>query len=180
MSMRDQLLKAGLVDADKVKKTESEKRKKGHKLKKDKHLAASEAQRQAAEHERLAREAEAKRERDRELNRQREAEKRERERAATVRQMLKDHGHRPGEGEALYNFVEERWIRSLRTSDAEHRQLSRGQLAIVKGERNFEYLLMARASAEKLAELAPERILMLQAPGGEAPAEDDPWADWDT
>jgi len=171
MSLRDQLFKAGLVDAGKVQKTEAEKRKKGHKLKKDKQLAASEVERRQAEQQRQTAEAEARRERDRELNRQREAQKREREREAMVKQLIDTQARRPGPGETLFNFAEERWIRSLRMSDSEHRQLGRGQLAIVRGDRDFDYRLLPRAAALRLQELAPSRILLLQDEGGDADAD---------
>lgn len=176
MSLRDQLLKAGLVDAGKVRKTEAEKRKKGHKLKKDSQLAADEAQRQQAEKDRQAREIAAKREKDRALNREREALKRERERQAAALQLIASHQQSP-DGEEAYHFVDGRWIRNLRVSDTQQRQLSCGQLGIVRGESENQYLLLPRQAVERLQDLSPDRVLLLHEPGDGDEFQDDQGAD---
>ena len=91
MSLRDELLKAGLASADKAKKLDSDARKQDHQRKKDKALAAEVAARQAEVRRQLEAEAAGKREADRRLNLEREAEKQRREQAIRARQLIDSH-----------------------------------------------------------------------------------------
>ena len=67
MSLRDELLKVGLVSADKAKKLDSDGRKQDHQRKKNQALAAEEAARQAEARHQAEVEAARKREQDRRL-----------------------------------------------------------------------------------------------------------------
>ena len=62
MSLRDELLKAGLASADKAKKLDTDSRKQDHQRKKNKALAAEEAARQAEARRQAEAEAAHKRE----------------------------------------------------------------------------------------------------------------------
>ena len=170
MSLRDELLKAGLVSADKAKKRESDARKQDHQRKKDKTQAAEEAARQAELRRQLEAEAERKREQDRQLNQARVAERQQRERQERARQVIDSHRLNQVDAEIFYNFLDSdgRWIRAIRVTAAQQRGLATGRLAIVRGERSvFDFPLVARETAVRLAEFAPERIL-LQHPEGDA------------
>ncbi|MFO1425192.1 MAG: DUF2058 family protein [Candidatus Competibacteraceae bacterium] len=164
MSLRDELLKAGLVSADKAKKLDSDGRKQDHQRKKNQALAVEDAARQAEARRQAEAEAARKREQDRRLNLEREAEKKQRELVARARQLIDSHRLNDSEAEILYNFLDSdgRWIRAIRVTPAQRKALAMGRLAIVRGDRNeFDFALIPRETALKLAEFMPERILLL-------------------
>jgi uncharacterized protein YaiL (DUF2058 family) len=178
MSLRDELLKAGLVSADKVKKLESDTRNQQHQHKKSKALAAQDAARQAEAHRRAEAEAARKREQDRQLNQKREAEKQRREQAARARQLIDGHRLNEPEAEQRYNFQDGRFVRSIRVTVAQRKALALGRMAIVQGNRNeFDFALIPREIALKLAEFVPERVLLLH-PESSGDETEDEWGDW--
>lgn len=177
MSLRDELLKAGLVSADKIKKLETDTRNQQHQHKKNRTLGAEEKARQAEARRRADAEAIRKREQDQRLNQKREAEKQRREQAARARQLIDGHRLNEAEAEDRYNFQDGRFVRSVRVTAAQRKALVRGQLAIVQGDRGeFDFALIPRETALKLAEIVPERVLLLYSENsGE---EEDDWGDW--
>ncbi len=163
MSLRDELLKAGLVSADKAKKLGSDTRKQDYQRKKSK-APAEEAAQQAEMRRQAEVEATRKRERDRQLNLEREAEKRRREHSARARQLIDSHRLNHPEAEILYNFLDSdgHWIRAIRVLPPQRQGLATGRLAVVRGDRHeFDFPLVPRDAALKLAEFAPERVLLL-------------------
>lgn len=178
MSLRDELLKAGLVSADKAKKLESDTRTQEHQRKKNKALATEEAARQAEARRRAEVEAARKREQDRQLNQKREAEKQRREQSARARQLIDGHRLNEPEAEILYNFQDGRFIRSIRVTLAQRKALAMGRLAILRGYRGeFDFPLVPRETAQKLADFAPESVLLLYPESGDDETEDE-WGDW--
>ena len=166
MSLRDELLKAGLVSADKAKKQVSDTRKQDHQRKKSKVLAAEEAAQQAEARRQAEAEAARKRERDRQLNLEREAEKHRRELAARAHQLIDSHRLNESDAEILYNFLDSdgHWIRAIRVTPTQRKGLAMGQLSIVRGDRHeFDFALVPRETAIKLEEFTPERVLVLHA-----------------
>lgn len=166
MSLRDELLKAGLVSVDKAKKQASDTRKQDHQRKKSKVLAAEEAARQAEARRQVEAEAARKRERDRQLNLEREAEKHHRELVARAHQLIGSHRLNESDAEIPYNFLDSdgHWIRVIRVTPAQRKGLAMGQLSIVRGDRHeFDFALTPREIAAKLREFIPERVLVLHA-----------------
>lgn len=164
MSLRDELLKAGLVASDQAKKLDSDTRKQEHQRKKNKAMAAEEAARQAEVRQRAEVEAARKREQDRRLNQEREAEKQRREQMARARQLIDGHRLNVPEAEILYNFLDSdgRWIRAIRVTPPQRKGLAMGRLAIARGDRDeFDFPLVPGEIARKLVEFAPERVLLL-------------------
>lgn len=177
MSLRDELLKAGLVSADKAKKLDSEGRKQDHQRKKNQALAAEEAARQAEARQRAEAEAARKRAQDRQLNQQREAEKQRREQMARARQLIDGHRLNDPQAEIPYNFQDGHAIRSIRVTPSQRKALALGRLAIVRGDRNqFDFALLSREIALKLAEFMPERVLLLH-PENSGDELEDEWGD---
>ncbi|MCC9004518.1 MAG: DUF2058 family protein [Candidatus Competibacter sp.] len=178
MSLRDELLKAGLVSADKIKQLESDTRNQQHQRKKSKTLAAEETARQAEARRRAEAEAARKREQDRQLNQKRAAEKQRREEAARARQLIDGHRLNEPEAEQRYNFQDGRFVRSIRVTAAQRKALALGRLAIVQGDRSeFDFALIPREIALKLAEFVPERVLLLYSESSGDETEDE-WGDW--
>jgi uncharacterized protein YaiL (DUF2058 family) len=164
MSLRDELLKAGLVSADKAKKQASDTRKQSYQRKKNKALAEEEAARQAEARRQIEAEAALKRERDRQLNLEREAEKQRRERVARANQLIDSHRLNEPDAEIQYNFLDSdgHWIRVIRVTPAQRKGLAMGRLGIVRGDHHeFDFALASRETAVKLGEFAPERVLTL-------------------
>lgn len=164
MSLRDELLKAGLASADKAKKLDADSRKQDHQRKKSKALAAEEAVRQAEARRQVEVEAARKREQDRQLNLEREAEKKQRELIARARQLIDGHRLNDLKAEIYYNFFdsEGHWIRAIRVTPAQRKALAMGRLAILRGDHDeFDFSLAPRETALKLVEFAPERVMTL-------------------
>ena len=164
MSLRDELLKTGLVSSDKARKLESDARRQEHQRKKGKALADEETARQAEARQRAEAEAARKREQDRRLNLEREAERQRRDHAARARQLIDAHRLNEPDAEILYNFLDRdgRWIRAVRVTPRQRKGLAMGRLASARGDRHeFDFPLVPGETARKVAEFAPERVLLL-------------------
>ncbi len=175
MSLQEQLLKAGLVSADRLKQMETEERKQRHQAKKSKAVAAAEAARKAEEAQQRQREIARKQEQDRRLNLEREAHKKQNENRARARQLL--DSRRPKEADATirYSFMEGRFIRYVWVSQQRQRQLATGHLGIVRNADNrYDYPILPREAALKLAALFPEELLLLH-PQSDSLEADDEW-----
>lgn len=179
MSLRDELLKAGLVSSDKAKKLDSDGRKQNYQRKKGKALTPEEEAQQTEARKRAEADAARKREQDRQLNLAREAEKQRREQAARARQLIEAHRMNEPEAEIAYNFQDGNRIRSVRVTVSQRKALAMGRLAIVRGDRReFDFALTPREIARKLAGFAPDRVLLLHPESGGGDADDD-WGDWE-
>ncbi|MGB5065237.1 MAG: DUF2058 family protein [Candidatus Competibacter sp.] len=177
MSLRDELLKAGLVPSDQAKKRDADTRRQEHQRKKNKALGAEEAARREEARQRAEAEATGKREQDRQLNQQREAERQHRERVARARQLIDAHRLNEPSAEAIYNFQDGRLIRAVRVTPAQRKALATGRLAIVRSDRSeFDFPLVSRETADKLAQFAPERVLLLY-PESDGDEAEDEWGD---
>ena len=164
MSLRDELLKAGLVSADKAKKLDSDSRKQDHQRKKNQTLAAEAAAQQAEIRRQAEMEAVRKREQDRRLNLECEAEKKQRELIARARQLIDSHRLNDPQAEIFYNFLDSdgHWIRAIRVTPSQRKALAMGRLAILRGDRDeFDFSLAPREIAMKLEEFAPGRVMVL-------------------
>lgn len=176
MSLRDELMKAGLVSTERAKQLEADTRKQGYQRKKGQ-AAAEDAARQAEIHQRAEAEAARKRERDRRLNEEREAEKQRRARQARARQLIDAHRLNEPDAEIRYHFQEGRFLRGVRVTPAQRKALAAGRLAIARGDRHeSDYPLIARDVAQKLAEFAPERVLLLY-PESNGIEDEEDWGD---
>jgi uncharacterized protein YaiL (DUF2058 family) len=161
-SLRDQLLKMGLV-------TEKQARQ------------ASQPQRRPSRHQppppaeatRAAREAEAaKVARDQELNRQRQTQAEAKARIAQIRQWIEQERVPKPQGDDTYNFVYGGKIRRI-AIDAELRsRLGRGDIAIVRCEGRFDYV--PAATAARIRERDERAVVQLGA-DAKPVDEDDPY-----
>ncbi len=162
-ALRDQMLKAGLVNEKQVKKAQQEKRKETRQTQhKPGVVSEQQAQLQAA--------AQAKAERDRQLNRERQEEQEQKARLAQVRQLIEAHRVPWEEGEIVYNFEDAGKIKRMHITDGLRKQLIRGRLAIVRLDQ--QYVLVEADIAEKIAQRDASSIVLLNTPP-EKPAESD-------
>src|SRR5690554_59118 len=168
LSLRDQLLKAGLVNEKQVKQATKDKRRQQRLVKKG---AAKEddSQRQAA----LQAMAE-KQQRDQELNRQQQEKAERRAQVAQIRQLIESARLPKLTSEDYYNFVDHKKVKRIAVNDMVRDKLSSGSLAIVKHGGGYE--IIPREAALKIQERDPRRIVLLNDKSSETVDEDDPYA----
>lgn len=149
-SLRDQLLKAGLVNEKQVKQAEKQRRKQqGDKA------AETAARRQAAQQAHAAHVA--KTARDQELNRRKAAKAEAKAREAQVRQLIEQNRLPKSESEEYYAFQDGRHIRRIPVDAVQRGQLSRGELAIARY--GATYALLPTAAAARVRERDPGAIV---------------------
>jgi uncharacterized protein YaiL (DUF2058 family) len=166
-SLQDQLLKAGLVSTQQAKQSKSNKRKQ---RRQGRHEDDETKRREA-----LARTQADKAARDRELNRQREEEAKRKAEDNAIRELIHRHRIARGDGDLAYNFADGAALKRLYVNAGQHAAIVGGQLAIVRQDTFYE--LLPGEIAERLAERAPERILVWNRTG-DTSAEDDDYAEY--
>lgn len=163
MSLKDQLMKAGLANAKKVRRAEHEKRQ----MAKDPN--AETADKLAAKT--LAEKAE----RDRELNRLQQEEKDRRAVAAQVRQLIEAHRISRDGGDVPYQFTDDKKIKKLYVRPAQQTQLASGQIAVVRLGEGYE--LVPTVVAEKVRQRDEAAVVLLNTrKPAQAGDEEDPYA----
>ncbi len=174
-SLRDQLLKAGLVSEEDVQKARSRKPASG----KGKRRAKAKS-RPPREKDDLAA-AYAARQRQERQEKQ-EAERRQREAAAAkkalkgkLQALVKDNLLNDPTADIAYNFTVGEKVKRIYVTAEQQRKLMAGELAIafLDGKRN----LVPAHIGEKILQLDPERTVFRNASEDEASAEDDPYRD---
>lgn len=163
MSLKDQLLKAGLADAKKARRAEHEKRQ----MARDPNAETA---------DKLAAKAMAEKAgRDRELNRQQQVEKEKRAVAAQIRQLIERHRIARAGGDVSYQFTDEKKIKKLYVTVAQQSQLANGQIAIVRLGEGYEIVPTVVAEKIRQRDEAVIALLNVRKPV-EQGAEDDPYA----
>lgn len=168
-SLQDQLLKAGLVDNKKAKQTKKEKAKQARVQHRSRQPGIDEAKAAAQ------RARQEKAERDRQLNAERHAAAQEKAIQAQIRQLI-SLNLQARNGDTAYNFTDGTKVKSLYASAQQVEQLSRGLLAIVRLDDNYE--LVPAAIAEKIAARDESVVVSQAAKATDGPEEDDPYADY--
>lgn len=166
-SLRDQLLKSGLVDEQSVKKTRSHKRKKRRR-------GETDAEQAAASEAAAKREAD-RRARDRTLNARRQEERRRQEAEQAARQRVLD-AEVARDGEERFQFSHNGRIRPIQVSAAQRQDLAAGRLAIARTR--GRYRLIPGDVVEFVQARAPFLIAWTAADSGGADDEDDAYADF--
>jgi uncharacterized protein YaiL (DUF2058 family) len=167
--LQEQLLKAGLVDKNKVKKVNQDKskqkkdeRKAGTVSVDEARLAAIETQRKNAE-------------RARELNAQRDAVAAQKAVVAQIAQLVQKNRQSKGNGDIAYNYTHNNKIERIYVSAAVQAHLIAGRLVIVVQGGAVE--LVPRVIADKIAERDAAIVVRVNKPSTEVDA-DDPYADF--
>jgi uncharacterized protein YaiL (DUF2058 family) len=174
MSLRDQLLKAGLVTEQQAKEAERQagqqqrhKQKQQPKDKRDSASAAEVAARQAQA---------AKVARDQELARRQKELADAKARQAQVDQLIEQHRLPRAETDERYNFTVGGKIRRIAADAALRGRILRGEVVIVRGSAG--YALVPAEAAERIRERNARSVvvwLTAAAPAAAKPAEDDPY-----
>jgi len=147
MSLRDQLLQAGLVNEKQSKEAERQLRqqqRERQQLPKDKRAMASHAE-LAAKQAQLAKAA-----RDQELSRRRKGQADKKARHAQIEQLIEQNRLPRAQTDERYNFVDGNKIRCIAADHSVRDRLSRGEIAIVR--RNGGYELVPAETAARIRE----------------------------
>ena len=169
-SLQDQLMKAGLADPKKAKAIRNEK----HKQRKQQPKGSV----QVNETEVRARQArEEKAERDRHLNLKRQQEAEKKAIQAQIRQLVETNKLDRSRGETSYQFVHDKKIKKMYVDDTQADQLSRGRLAIVFV--NDQYEIVADGVARKITERDEQAVVVLHDRKKDDVGEDDPYAGYE-
>ena len=168
-ALKEQLLKAGLADAKKLKAVKKEKHQqkvqagKNQKLVNEASILAEQSRQQQIERDRL-------------LNQQKQAALQQKAIAAQVKQLIESNQIKMS-GEVAFNFTDGKLVKRLYVNDKLHSELTRGLLAIARlGE---QYALVPAQIAEKIQQRQPDSIILLNSrQQHEQAAEDDPYADF--
>ncbi|WP_122670321.1 DUF2058 domain-containing protein [Pseudomonas viridiflava] len=167
LSLRDQLLKAGLVNQKQAKQVGKEKQKEQRLVHKGQ-AQADDSQKRAAQ------EAQAEKiKRDQELNRQQQEKVEQKARTAQVNQLIEVSRLPKLITEDYYNFVDDKKVKRISVNALVRNKLSSGSLAIVHHGGGYE--IIPREAALKIQERDPRRVVLLNTPT-EAPDADDPYA----
>jgi VCBS repeat-containing protein len=163
MSLKDQLMKAGLANAKKARQAEHAKR-----------VQARDTQ--APTSQEMARQALAEKAgRDRELNRVRDAEQAQKALPAQIRQLIGAHRIDRKGGDIAYQFTDQRKIKKLYVTAAQQEQLARGQIAIVRLDDGHE--LVPTIVAEKIRGRDDDAVVLLNSRASTSQdTDDDPYA----
>ncbi len=167
LSLRDQLMKAGLVSEKQAKQAGKQKQKQ-QRLEKKGQVEVDDAIKQAA----LQAQAE-KAARDQALNEQQKEKAEQKARAAQIKQLIESSRLPKLQSDDYYNFVDEKKIKRIAVNAMLRDKLSRGSLAIVRHGGGYE--MIPREAALRIQERDPRRVILLNTPT-EAPDADDPYA----
>ncbi|HLS82687.1 MAG TPA: DUF2058 domain-containing protein [Steroidobacter sp.] len=166
MSLREQLLAAGLGTKKQARQAEREQ----HRERRDKRPAPSSAQPSAAQQAQAAKQA-----RDQELNRKRQEKAERKARAAEVRQLIEQHRMPRIESDEYFNFIDGKKIHRIGVNPETRARIQSGELAVVR-YLGFHALVPA-AIAEKIRERDEHAVVRLNLQQ-DAPSEDDPYKDY--
>ena len=134
ISLRDQLLKAGLVNEKQAKQAGKEKQKQ-QRLAHKGQIELDDTQ------QRLAAEAKAEKiKRDQELNRQQQEKAEQKARAAQIKQLIEVSRLPKLSTEDYYNFVDDKKVKRLSVNTLMRNKLANGSLAIVQHPGGYEVI----------------------------------------
>jgi uncharacterized protein len=175
LSLREQLLAAGLVNKKQVEQAEKQKSQQEYKAKKDKSQPKSQSKpptltpAQRAEAEKIAR--------DKELNRKKEEKAARRARAIAVNQLVEQTRIPRVEDEnpEFYNFVDAGKIHRIAIKGDAREKIVSGDLLVVRF-RGF-FALVPKDAAEKIRAIDPNAILEHKT-DARGPDENDPYKDF--
>jgi hypothetical protein len=170
LSLREQLLKAGLVNEQQVQKVELQQNRQQHGQKKgslppppDRNAEARRAQAEKAA-------------RDQQLEQARRDKAQRKARRAEIHQLVEAHRIPRIDSEDLFNFIDGKQVRRIAVNAELRRQLNSGQLLVAR-HMGF-YALVPREIGERIRERDAGMLVSLEAKPADAPVADDPYKDF--
>jgi len=170
LSLREQLLKAGLVSETQVQRADAQQRQKQYAAPRSKKPQGPTPQEIAAQKATAAKTA-----KDAELNRRKQEKLERRAKYAEVRQLVAAHQVPRVETEDFYNFQQGTEIHRVAVTPDLRAQLIAGTLAIVRCEGRFAFV--PSTVGEQVGARVEKALLHLNKPAA-PPADDDPYKDY--
>jgi uncharacterized protein len=170
LSLREQLLNAGLVSKQQVERVERDQKKQQYSAPRSKKKPPAPTPQEIAAQRALA----EKLARDAELNRRKEEKAQRKARFAEIRQLVEQHQVARVETDDFYNFVDGAKIRRIAVTPELRGRLIRGDLAIVRND--GRYAFVPAVVGEQVRSRVERALIHHNAPGA-PPAEDDPYKD---
>jgi len=175
-SLRDQLLKAGLVTERQARQATQQSKQQQHQ-----HARGPKKQRQSPPPQAptiaAQQAAAAKAARDQELNRRQQEKAAAKARAAEITQLLEQHSiARDATGEDYFNFVSNGKVRRMAVTPVERDRIVRGAVLIVRWSGRVH--LVPPEAADRIRERHPTAVIDLPASPTAATDENDPYKDF--
>ena len=172
VSLQEQLLNSGLATKNQSKKIRANKRKQNKSQQHNK-IVVEDENKQALQQAKLE-----KAQRDKQLNLQQQQQAEQKAIVAQIKQLIeKNRQPQDNENGVAYNFTDQETVKRLYVSEEIKKQISLGQLAIVKFQQNYE--LVPKVVAEKIAQRDSAYIVLLnEKEQQQTNAVDDPYADY--
>lgn len=171
LSLRDQLLKAGLVSEQQVQRAEREQRQQQFQAPRGKRKPTGPTPQQRAAQKAAAEKAA----RDAELNRRKQEKLDRRAKYAEIKQLVAAHQLPRVETEDFYNFQADTRIQRIPVTPELRAKLVAGTLAIVRCDGRFAFV--PAEIGEQIGARIDKALLHLNRPDA-PPAEDDPYKDY--
>ena len=176
LSLREQLLQAGLVGSKQVKQAEQQKKQQTRQQQKQQprpQPAAPNAQQLAQQQAQAAKIA-----RDKELNRQRQEQRERQAKLAEIRQIVDQNRIPRVDSEDYFNFVHKNKVHRIAVDAALRERITTGQVIMVRYGKFYAPVLPD--IAERVRERDAESVVNLNAQltTSSEPAEDDPYKDF--
>lgn len=174
MSLREQLLAAGLGTKKQVRQVDQQQKQQQHQQAKNRALREEQEKRAA---EARAKAQTDKAARDAELNRKRQENAERKERWAQIKQLIEQHRLPKPESDEYFNFIDRGKIRRITADNALRERLAAGAVMIVRCEGHYD--LVMPEIADRIRERDERAVVKLNQTVDDAkPAEDDPYKDF--
>ncbi len=174
-SLKDQLMKAGLVTPDQARKLERQQRSEKQARRKGKSQSARAEPAPAAQVRERARQInDEKAQRDRAQMRAIADKAKAHAQRAEIKQIILQHDQRVptmSDDDVPYNFVHGKRVKRIYVPPVQREQISRGKLVIVNND--GKYHLLPKAAAEKVRARDPKRIIVAHDGSAPQPGSDD-------
>lgn len=168
---QEQLLKAGMVTKQQVKKANQQKGKAKKEQNTNKLKSTSEAQLK------IQQAAEAKQKRDRELNQRKQEQARQQALSVEINQLISNNLiPRDADCEITYNFEHNKKIKRIYVNESMKAQIVQGKLGIARIDGRYE--LVPQAVAEKIQQRNAKRVILFSEEVDEI-SDDDPYAGYE-
>ncbi len=160
-SLREQLLKQGLVSKEQANQADKQAKLNEHQLQKKQRKQQKSGKIAVADTESVAYLAAQAKEKEiahaKELNRQKEIERQQKALQAQVRDIIHFQYVNDPDAEGTYYFVEGKWVREIKVTPKQRQLLAKGELAITTIDE--KYYLVPVTIAEKIRERIPEIVI---------------------
>ena len=162
MSLKDQLLKAGLVTKKQAQQTDANKRKQEHDSRKNQDLASKLSDEKQKELALIEEEKRNRQELDKELNKKRDALILQREHLYRALQSINSNSLNLRKATEKYFFAEGNFIRKVLVDSWQREMLARGKFGIARPhEDTDEFVIVPLGTAKLLLDIYPEKLIVL-------------------